>query len=229
MNLEKAVIARLRVKDHVFEIYVDLEKAIAFREGKTSSIHDVLIVEEIYKDARKGERVSEGLLKEIFGTTDIYEIASQIVKKGEIQITSEYRRKLVEQKRKQVIELIRRQAIDPKTNLPFTPQRIEEMLNQVKVNIDPFRPAEAQMSEIVKQLKKKFPIRIEISQIKAFIPYEEVKAVNLIRKKYKVLKEDWGDKGWIAIIEVPSGMKSEFFSDLGKLTHGKGFAEELRK
>ncbi len=228
MRLEDAVIARLRIRDHAFEIYVDLDKAINFKEGKLKNIEEVLVVEEIYKDAKKGERVSEHVLKEVFGTEDIYEIASQIIKRGEIQVTAEYRRKLIGQKRKQIIEIIRRLAIDPRTNLPFTPHRIEEMLNQVKVNIDPFKPVEIQANEIIKQIKKKFPIRVEVSQIKVFIPYEEVKAVNLIKKKYKVLKEDWGDEGWFAVVEIPSGIKSEFFSDLGNYTRGKGSAEELK-
>jgi len=228
MSLEKAVVARFHAKDYIFEIYVDLEKALQFREGKIKNIGEVLIVEEVYKDIKKGERVSESVLKKVFGTTDIYEIASKIVKEGDIQITSEYRRKLINQKRKQIIETIRRLVIDPRTSLPFTPQRIEEMLEQVKVNIDPFKPVELQTNEIIKQLKKKFPLKVEITKLKVHIPYEYVKAVNILKKKYKVLKEDWVDNGWIAIIEVPSGIKSEFFSDLGKLTNGEGYSEEIK-
>jgi len=228
-KLEDAVIARLRLKDNIFEIYVDLEKALEIKEGKSENIREALVVEEIYKDTRKGERVSSGLLKKVFGTEDIYEVAKRIIKEGDIQITTEFRRKLIEQKRRQIIETIRRLAIDPRTKLPFTPQRIEEMLNQVKVHIDPFKPVEVQVDDIIKQIKKKFPIKIELAHIKVMIPYEHTRAVNLIKRKYKVLNEDWGDNGWIAIVEVPSGIKAEFFSDLGKWTDGQGVGEEIRK
>jgi len=228
-RLEDAVIARLRIKGNIFEIYVDLEKALEIREGKSENVREALVVEEIYKDTRKGERAASELLKEIFGTEDIYEIAKRIIKEGDIQITTEFRRKLIEQKKKQIIEIIRKLAIDPRINLPFTPQRIEEMLNQIKVHIDPFKPTETQVNEIIKQLKKKFPIRVEIVYIKVLIPYEHTRAVSLIKRKYKVLNEEWGDKGWLAIIEVPAGMKAEFFSDLGKWTDGQGIGEEIKK
>lgn len=228
-KLEDAVVARLRIKGNTFEIYVDLEKALEIKEGKSDNVKEALVVEEIYKDTKKGERVSSELLKKVFGTEDIYEVAKRIIKEGDIQITTEFRRKLIEQKRKQIIETIRRLAVDPRTNLPFTPQRIEEMLNQVKAHIDPFKPVEAQVDEIIKQIKRKFPIRIELVHIKVIVPYEYIRAVNLIKRKYKVLNEDWGDNGWIAIVEVPAGMKAEFFSDLGKWTNGQGVGEEIKK
>ena len=109
VSLDKAVLARYSHAGKTFEIYVDSEKALALRDGKDISIHEVLAVEEIYKDARKGDRVSEGALQEVFGTTDVLEIAKQIIKKGEIQLTTEQRKKLVEEKKREIINRIARE------------------------------------------------------------------------------------------------------------------------
>ncbi len=228
-HLDKAVIARLKIKSHTFEIFVDLEKALKFREGKISDIRDVLVYEEIYKDAKKGERVSSDVLNEVFGTDDILEVASQIVKKGDIQITTEYRRKLIEQKRNQIIEILRRTIIDPVTKLPYTRERIEDLLEKVRVNIDPFKPAERQVDDIIKEIKKKVPIKVEYITFLVKIEYSHTKAIGLIKKKYKVLKEDWTDIGWKALIEVPTAIKGEFYDDIARWTNGEGLIEEKSK
>ena len=228
MSVDKSVIARLKLKNQTFEIFVNLEKAIAFREGKIKNVLEVLEVDEIFKDAKKGERASESSLIDVFGTSDIEKVAEIIIKKGEIPLTTEYRRKIIEMKRKQVIETIRRIAIDPRTKLPFTPQRVEEMINQVKINIDPFKSVEDIVDDVIKQLRKKFPIKVEYIKVKVFIPYEQTAAVNIIKKKYKILREEWGEDGWIGLLELPAGVVSEFYSELGKITKGKGYAEEFK-
>jgi len=62
-----------------------------------------------------------GTIAQSFGTTDTLKIADIILKKGVLQLTTEQRRKMVEDKRKQIIDFISRQAVDPKTNLPHPP------------------------------------------------------------------------------------------------------------
>jgi len=230
-KLEEAVIARLKKGEHTFEIYVDCEKAFEFREGKVKDIREVLVYEEIFKDAKKGERVSSEVLKKVFGTDDIYKVAEIIVKEGEIQISTEYRRKLLEEKKKKIVEMIRRIAVDPRTKLPHPPQRIEEAMEKAGVHIDPFKPAEAQLDEVIKKLKYVLPIKIETVKIAVRIPPEYVgKAMSYFYKKYKILKEDWGKDGsWIFLVEIPAGMKVDLMNEVASLTKGEGEIKELEK
>ena len=227
-RLEEAVIARLRKSGSNFEVFVDLEEALKVKEGK-GDIKQALIVEEIYKDAKKGDRISSQVLKSVFGTDDPYKIAEIIIREGDIQITTEYRKKLIEQKRKQIIEEIRIMSIDPRTNSPFTPKRIEEMLNQVRYNVDPFKPVSTQVTGAIKLIKRKFPIRIETVTLKVIIPYDEIKSLNIIKKNFRTSNEDWGDKGAILTIEVPIGLLDSFYSEINKLTKGKAYIEEINK
>ena len=82
-----------------FEIIVYLRKALEYKEGKIKDIREVLTVEEIFKDSKKGERASTESLKKAFGTTDILEIAKEILKNSEIPLPTEYKRELLEEKK----------------------------------------------------------------------------------------------------------------------------------
>jgi ribosome maturation protein SDO1 len=62
-----------------------------------------------------------------FGTTDPLKIADLILKKGTLQLTTDQRRKMVEDKKRQIIDFISRQAVDPKTNLPHPPLHASKM------------------------------------------------------------------------------------------------------
>jgi len=221
------VIARYSKNGHKFEIYVKLEKALEFREGKIKNVREVLEVEEVFKDAKKGERVSPSILKQVFGTDDIDKVCEKIIREGEIQITTEYKRKLMEEKERQIIEYIRRVAIDPRTDTPFTYQRLEEMLKNIRYNIDPFKPVEPQAEEIIKELKKKFPIKIEIKRYSVKIPLEAIRAVGILKRKYKLLEEKYNDY-WHGTFEIPAGISGEFLSDVSKLSNGLAEVNEIK-
>ncbi|MEM0379165.1 MAG: ribosome assembly factor SBDS [Nanopusillaceae archaeon] len=226
--MSSTVIARYSKGGYNFEIYVDLEKALMFKEGKIKNIEEVLKLQEIFKDAKKGERVSSEILKKVFGKDEILEISKEIILNGEIQITTEYRKKLVEEKRKQIIEYIRRISIDPRTNAPFTYQRIEEMIKNIKYNFDPFKPVEKQAEEIIKELKKKYPIKIEIKRVIVKIPINKVKILGIIKKKYGIIEEKY-EECWIGTFEIPAALYSEFLSEISKLSEGEAEIIEMKK
>ena len=56
-------------------------------------------------------------LNKHFKTTNSNEIIKQILLKGELNLTTDQRRKMVEEKRKQIIQYINKNFVDPKTKL----------------------------------------------------------------------------------------------------------------
>ena len=126
----------------------------------------------MFKDVKKGEHVSESDLNEEFKTTNFKEIVTIILKNGEVQLTTEYKNKLREQKRKNIITLIAQNSVDPKTNLPHPPQRIDNALQEAKVNINEFKDADEQIKDIVRQLTQILPIKYEIKLLNLKIPAE---------------------------------------------------------
>src|SRR3989338_4462950 len=145
VNVDEAVIAKLKAQGHEFEILVDCASALALKEGKNVDIHDVLAAMQVFSDAHKGLVASEHAIKQIFGTNDVSEVANQIIRKGEIQLTQEYRENLREEKRKQIIAIIHRNGVDPKTHMPHPPQRIENAFDEARFHVDEFKPVQQQV------------------------------------------------------------------------------------
>ncbi|CCC81471.1 ribosome assembly factor SBDS [Thermoproteus tenax] len=220
----KVAIAKLDRGGEHFEILIDPDAALELKTGKSIGLDKVLVHEEIYKDARKGLRASEQSLKKVFGTTDVRKIAEIIIKEGEIPITAEQRRRMIEEKRKQIVEWISRNCIDVRTKTPVPPQRVENALEQVRAAIDPFKPVEEQIQHILKDLQRVLPIKVATVRIALSIPAAYVQKVRgLMSKSAKVVNERFrSDGSWEATVEAPAGLQDMLIGRVNDITHGEG-------
>ena len=227
----RAVIARYDELNEHFEILVDPEAALNMRLGRRLSISDVLASEVIYKDAKKGLKASEEAVKQVFKTTDPYEIAKKIVMKGELQITSEQRHRLIEDKRRQIINFITCNCIDPRTGAPIPSTRVELALNQVKVSIDPFKSAEEQAANVIKAMKTILPLKMAQALIYVKIPPPYAsKASSPLAKLGSISKQEWRPDGSLqAEVEIPAGLQTYFIDKVNKLARGQAEVKILRK
>ena len=226
---DKYTIARLTKDNEHFEILVKPDKALDYRTGKTSRITEVLAAEIIFADANKGTKVSEEQMNKAFATTDPLKIADEILKKGTLQLTTEQRRKMVEDKRKQIVDFISRQAVDPKTNLPHPPLRIENAMEQIRYPIDAHKPVEEQAREIVKLLRPILPLKIEQISVAVRIPVAySARAYGAIKNVGEIKQDEWrSDGSWQGVIEMPAGAYASFLNKLGDITKGSGEAKIL--
>ncbi|MGB9636698.1 MAG: ribosome assembly factor SBDS [Thermoplasmata archaeon] len=222
VKLEDSVIARLQIGESSFEILVDPKAVQMIRDGKEVNLMDYLVIDEIFKDARKGERVSEEHLKKNFGTEDVLEIAKIIIQKGEVQLTTEQRRQMQEAKRRQIVEIIARNAINPQTGTPHPPARIESAIKEAKVHIDPFKPADAQVQDVLSALRPIIPIKFDTVKIAVKLsPTDYPRVIGDIKGFGKITQEEWQSNGyWIGIVEMPAGMQTDFFEKLNHKTKG---------
>lgn len=219
---ERYTVARLaRLGEH-FEVLVKPEPALSFRLGKITSVSQVLVTETVFLDAGKGLRASEEKLRNAFGTEDPLEIAKVILTKGTLQLTAEQRRQLTEDKRKQIISFISRQCVDPRTNLPHPPTRIEQAMGQIHYSIDPFTKAEEQATEIIKLLRPVLPLKMEQVSVAIRIPPEHASKVYGTVKGFGTIKrEEWkADGSWYAVVELPAGLYGPLLEKLGEKTRG---------
>ena len=223
---EKFTIARFTKENEHFEILVKPQKALDYRNGKISAITEVLAAETIFSDANKGTRVGEETLKKSFGTTDTLKVADAILKKGTLQLTTEQRRKMTEDKRKQIIDFISREAVDPKTNLPHPPMRIENAMEQIRYPIDPYKPVEEQARDIVKLLRPILPLKVEQIAVRVRIPAEfAARAYGAVKSSGTIRQEEWrSDGSWQGTIDMPAGSYASFLNKLGDVTKGNGEA-----
>ncbi|MBN1940557.1 MAG: ribosome assembly factor SBDS [Candidatus Diapherotrites archaeon] len=221
VKLEQAVIARLELSGEKFEILVDPKLALLLKKGEKVDFNELLASDSVYKDSNKGTVQSPEALNRAFGTTELEKIAGKIIKSGQVQLTTEQRKDLREQKKREIVELIARNAMNPQTNSPHPPQRIEIALEEAKIHIDEFKQPEEQLGEILKELKKLIPISFEKLKIAVKIPAEYSGKASSLLHRYNVQKEEWQSNGsLVGLIELPAGMRAEFLNELNHLTHG---------
>ncbi len=216
-------LAKLKKGGENFEVVINSDNAIAFKQGKDIAIEDVITNEKIFTDAKKGLLASEKLVQQLFNTIDVKEVAKIIIKEGEIQLTAEYKQKLRDEKKKRIVNFIHTNGVDPRTGLPHPITRIENAFEEAKIHIDEFKPQEQQIDEILKKLRVILPIKFEIDEIEIKIPAAyAAKMYSVVKSFAKILKDEWlNDGSWKCIVEMPAGLKQDFFDKLNSMTHGE--------
>jgi ribosome maturation protein SDO1 len=214
-------LARMKKGGKLFEVILEPEKAVEFKEGKPVEIRDVLRSENIFTDAKNGLLAPEHLFKPTFGTDDTLKIAEILIREGEVQLTAEHRKKVREQKRKLVVEMIHRNGVDPRTH-PIA--RIEAALEEAKIKIDEFKKPEEQVGRIVSEMKAILPIKLEVAEIEIHIPngQDAMRAYPIVKSSSTLIRDEWlNDGSWKGLVELPAGLSEEFFSKLNKITRGE--------
>ncbi len=228
---EEYVTARLETHGTRFEILVRSELAWKVRSGKSADLRDALAGDFVYKDAKKGLKASEDLVLKVFGTQDIYKVAEEILKKGEIQLTSEQRRELAENKRKQIVNFITRNAIDPKTGLPHPATRIELAMEEARVSIDPFKDADWQAMDVIKELRPLLPLKIAQLVVAVKIPAAYAsRTFGILQKLGSVKQSDWRNDGSLqATMEIPAGTRGSLIEKVNEATRGEAEIQVLKE
>ncbi|MCL4332176.1 MAG: ribosome assembly factor SBDS [Candidatus Thermoplasmatota archaeon] len=217
VKVEDSIVARYESHGHKFEILMDPDATERIKSGEFDIDSD-LAIDQVFKDARKGDKAGDEILKEVFHTTDIMTVASEIAKKGQIQLTTDQRREMLEKRRKQIIEMIARDSINPQTNAPNPPGRIAQAMEDAKVHVDPFRSAEDQLQGVLKLIKPLVPIRFEKAKLAVRLRGDAYGRIygDLVKTGF-IQKEEWGKDGsWMGVLEIPAGIRTDFMESLSK-------------
>jgi ribosome maturation protein SDO1 len=207
--LDNAVVARLESFGEKFEILVDPHQAALVRQGQKVDIEDVVAALNVFSNSSKATRASDESLIKVFKTTDFDTIARRIIEKGEIHLTSEQRKEMIEGKRRQIVAFIARNAVNPQTGHPHPPHRIEMAMEEARVNIDPFKHLDEQVKEVVKALRPILPIRFEELRLAIKIPPDfAAKSYGDIAAGSVMEKDEWlKDGSWVCVVRIPAGIQ----------------------
>lgn len=228
VKMDEAVIARIEKKGHKFEVLVDPDLAMDIKHGKSVNFLDLLADENVFKDSRKGDLASPETLMDAFLTTDINLIVKKIIEDGDVQLTTEQRKMFKEKKRAEIINIISQNALNPQTNTPHPPKRIENAMEQAKIDIDPFKSTEEQVKIIVNAIRKIIPISMEKVKFAVKIPPQYSAKCSGLLHRFEVKKEQWLNDGSLAAeFELAIGLKQDLLSQLNSITHGDVILKEL--
>jgi ribosome maturation protein SDO1 len=219
VSLDDSVLARMEKGGKRYELLVDPEMVDDFKNDPDSvNIDDFLAMDEVFHDARGGERPTEEAIENTFGTQDILEIAKTILNKGSIQLTTNQRKAIVEKMRQKIIHHIHSQAVDPKTKSPHPVTRIELALEESRYSVDPFKKLELQIKDAVDKLKVLIPLSFETMRLAFKVPGSAYGGAMRVLRNYHV-KDGWLEDGtWACVIEIPAGMKGEIIGQIMKVS-----------
>ena len=222
VSLEDAVIARLEAGGHRFEILIDPNEAQAFKEGDKIDWEDSIAVDGVWADSAKGERSPENILNDFFKSSDLINIYKKILTEGTIQLTSEQKKEMVDNKRKQILSHIVANAMNPQTGGAHPPQRIENAIIEAKYNFDPIKSVEKQVEDIVRRIRPLIPISFEKVKAAVKIPaiyvgkcYGQMSGLGSIENE-----EYQSDGSWIGIVKMSAASYNELENLLGATTKG---------
>lgn len=221
-------IARLRSGKLIFETIVDLENALKLKKGNPVSINEVIRDTAIYLDQKKGMRAGSMELKNIFDTDNFQKVVEQIVKKGDLEVTQEFRDAALEKRKKQVIDFLAKNAVDSRTGRPFPPNMLENAVRESGVKIEN-QPVEKQIKQIIEKLITVIPIKFETKKIRIRTPAVYTGKVYGLIQDYKE-KEEWLSNGDLKVVlNIPIGLQMDFYDKLNSITHGSAMTEEVKE
>jgi len=228
MTDNKFSIVRLMLNADRFEILVKPDPALDYKLGKKVDISNILISDEIYSDANKGTRVPYEKLIKNFKTKDQIEIAKHILEHGDVNLTTDQRRRMVDEKKKQITQYISRNFIDPKTHLPHPPLRVENAMEQIRLVIDPFKRPEEQAKKIIDDLRKILPLKSENLQLVITIPPQfSSQSYSIIKGLGDLKDEKWLHDGSLkVIIGINAGLRVTFIERVNSITKGSAHIQE---
>ena len=201
-----------------------------FKFGRNVEVSQIVAVDEIYSDANNGLRVPAEKLTKAFKTSNFLQMAEIILRKGDLNLTTEQRRRLVEEKRKQIVTNVSRNFVDPRTGLPHPPLRIEQAMTEARLTIDPFKDVNEQTKVVVDSLRRILPLKSERIKLLVKVPAQFAsQSFGALKGVGDISREEWGqDGGLTVIIEIPAGVHSTLLDRLGSLTKGTAQASLVR-
>ncbi len=225
--MDKVTTVRFSVEGEKFEILVKPDPALEYKLGKRKEISGVLVSDEIYSDSNKGTRASTEKLLKAFKTTDSTNIASIILQKGDLNLTTDQRRKMVAEKRKQIVDFIAKSYVDPRSHLPHPPLRIEQAMDDARVSVDPFRNTDEQIKDIIEQLRPIIPLKSENMILDILVPAQYAAQSYSVLKSFGTLKkEEWQANGSLKVIlDIPAAARANVIDRLGSVTKGTATVE----
>jgi ribosome maturation protein SDO1 len=213
-----------------FEILVKPDPALEYKLGKKKDISSVLVSDDIYTDSSKGTKPSTEKLLKAFKTEDTTEIAQIILQKGDLNLTTEQRRKMVDEKKRQVVEFIAKTYVDPRTHLPHPPLRIEQAMKDARISVEPQKSTDEQVKDIVEKLRSIIALKSENLSLEITIPAQFASQSYAVLKSVGTLKnEEWQNNGSLkAILEIPAAARPNVIDRLGSITKGSASVEVIQ-
>jgi len=231
MKYTKISVIRYVYKNNKFEILVDAKAAFEYKYQKNQNFTNVFASDEIYSDSKKGIRFTVSKLLSIFKTENLDEIKKTILENGELNLTTDQRRMMAEQKKKQIVEFIAKTFIDPKSNLPHPPLRIEQAINDAKISIDSNKSVQDQIKTITDKICFTIPLKpsLKIKLLIMITNQHAARSYSVLKTIGKLIRCDYQNDGSLkAMVEIQAALKPVVIDKLNAITKNTVSVEVIK-
>ena len=149
----------------------------------------MLQIQKIFKNAIKGDSVSEEELKTMFPNMTYEEVVKLILDKGEIQVSEKERNLNFQNLKNDIANIIVEKTYNFENGLPFTHNVIVKVLNDINFNLKECEDAKKQALKAIKLIQEKGILPIERKMMQIFITIKNLKTFseNFDEFKKKIL------------------------------------------
>ncbi|KAJ3713536.1 Shwachman-Bodian-diamond syndrome protein [Lentinula raphanica] len=231
IKLTNVSIVRLKKGGKRFEIACYKNKVQEWRNGVETNLDDVLQISNVFMNVSKGEVAKHGELKKAFGTTEISEIVSEILKKGEVQVGEKEREHDQSALRKEIATLVAEKCVDPSTQRPYPVGMIEKAMTEAGYSLKPNKNAKSQVSDCIKILQSDstLPIQRARMRVRVTVPSLDGQRIRekVLEGAEKVEQEQMGEDEWEVTLLIDPSQFRVINELLQKECKGKGRIETL--
>jgi ribosome maturation protein SDO1 len=231
VRLTNVAIVRLKVGKRRFEIACYPSKVLNWREGVETDISEVLQLEDVYTNVTRGMMARKEDLVAAFGTSDRSVVCLRILKKGVLQVSGRERQFQIENKFKEIANIISEKCIDTTTGTPFTVSTIEKVMKEklhFAVNVS--KNSKSQALEAIPKLAQFLPIARSQMKIRFSVPSKALKRLKVEMEQYNVsyVEEKWEAANECTVTAlIPPGAFRVLSDKLGGMANQSGGVEVL--
>ena len=217
---DKFQFVRYKSGKNTFEILCHPGTVLKYRDGQLP-FDKVLFADTVYKNFGTGDRAKETELVEAFGVADQHTCAQKILEEGEYSLSTKERQELVEKKRREMITFVHKNYTDPRTKTPHPLVRVEQVFQDLKLNVDPFKPAEKQVADIFSKLVEKIPLKKSLVYAQLSLKHQFIGSAMPIAHKFgKVTGEKYDHVGVTMDLSIVPGDYDALTNELHKVCKG---------
>lgn len=211
---------RYKKGKHSFEIMTKHGSVRLFLAGKLGW-DKVLSADAIFTNAKKGNIARDQDLKEVFGTSDINKCAEVIVREGDAQISASERKEDIDTHRRSIIGYLHSSFTD-QTGIAHPIARLESVLDEAKIRIDPSLSVHKQAEEVIKKMQGKLVFKKGTTDYTITVNKQHAKKCSTIVNKYSpaMHKEQRNTDGITWKVCLSLGDMTQFMNDMNKITEG---------
>lgn len=170
IRLTNVAVVRMKKGGKRYEIACYKNKVLNWRTKVEKDLDEVLQTHTVFTNVSKGQVAKKEDLVKSFGTDNQTEICTEILSKGELQVSEKERQAQLEAMFRDIATIVADKCVNPDTTRPYPVSMIEKSMKEIHISVKPNKSSKQQALDVIKKLQE--TIKIERSQMKLriFIP-----------------------------------------------------------